>query len=82
MRASALSVPAKIVEGGSRESLAHYSRLLNISLGSWKEISYSIHFAERMRLLSREGATHILAIEGELAGGLTRLIQSLKNLPD
>jgi len=52
LRRAALSVPTNIVEGYSRKGDKELARFINISLGSFAETKYLLHFAHRLGYLS------------------------------
>jgi four helix bundle protein len=54
LRRAALSVPTNIVEGYSRKGDKELSRFISISLGSFAETKYLLHFARRLGYLSHK----------------------------
>ena len=52
LRRAVYSVPAKILEGASRESKKDYLHFLYIARGSRSETQYFIHLARRLDYLS------------------------------
>lgn len=54
LRRAALSIPTNIVEGYSRKGDRELARFLDISLGSFAEVKYLLHFAHKLQYLSNE----------------------------
>jgi four helix bundle protein len=52
LRRAALSVPTNIVEGYSRKGDRELARFLDISLGSFAEVKYLLHFSYKLQYLS------------------------------
>ncbi len=82
MRTAALSVPANIVEGSARHTLADYCRFLDMALGSLKELCYYIRFAHRMKFLDTQRAKKLANMEQEAAKCLSALILALRKKKD
>jgi four helix bundle protein len=95
LRRASYSVPAKIVEGSSRESKRDYLHFLYIARGSLSETQYFIHLARRLGYLECDAAAalheqtkHVFAclhgltkaVEKE-AGKLPRFAAAITSVP-
>ena len=61
MRRAALSVPANIAEGSSKESNREFARFLQIAAGSAAELHYHLRFATDTALIPRPTGDSLLA---------------------
>jgi len=61
LRRAALSVPANIVEGSSKESNREFARFLQIAAGSAAELHYHLRFAADVALIPRAIGETLLA---------------------
>ena len=59
MRRSAVSVPANLIEGYSKESSAEFARFLTISIGSLSELEFYIELSSDLGYLDRNSALEI-----------------------
>jgi four helix bundle protein len=78
MRRAAVSVPANIVEGCARQSLAEYLNFLNIAFGSLRELGYYIDLCVRLDYLSESDHAVLSDQQARTARVLSGLIQSLR----
>lgn len=79
IRRAAVSVPANIAEGASRETTADYLRFLTIALGSLSEAEYFLFLAKELEYVSEEN--HVVA-QGKVSQAfatLHGLIKAVKN---
>jgi four helix bundle protein len=53
MRRSAVSVPANLIEGYSKESSAEFARFLTISIGSLAELEFYIEISFELKYLNQ-----------------------------
>lgn len=61
LRRAALSVPANIVEGSSKESNREFARFLQIAAGSAAEMHYHLRFATDSALIPRAIGDSLMA---------------------
>ena len=54
MRRSAVSVPANLIEGYSKESSAEFARFLTISIGSLAELEFYIELSLDLKYINEE----------------------------
>ena len=79
LRRAAVSISSNIVEGCGRSTKAEYTRFLDISYGSAREVEYQLSIAFRLGYLS-DSEYHSLANQSlETCRVLNGLIQSLRN---
>ena len=81
MRRAAVSVPANIVEGSHRTSLAEYVNFLSIALGSLAELGYYIEFSFKLGYLPDGDYKELKAKHAECIKSLQALVTSLKPKP-
>ena len=79
IRRAAVSVPANIVEGCSRDSTRDYLHFMTIALGSASEARYLLELASRLGFVNELQHTPIHARFDQLIRSLQKLISSLKN---
>lgn len=56
MRRAAISVPANVIEGYSKESPAEYARFLTISIGSLAELEFFIEISLDLKYLDSDNS--------------------------
>ena len=78
MRRAAISIAANIVEGCARRSTKDYLNFLNIANGSAYELTYLLGLSARLHMLSSATAESLSTRSGQIAAGLTALINSLE----
>lgn len=81
MRRAAYSVPANIVEGMARRSLADRARFLNIAEASLAELNYCIHVCRRLEYLSEEECRLYESMAFQTGAPLAGLIRQVKQIP-
>lgn len=59
MRRSAVSVPANLIEGYSKESSAEFARFLTISIGSLAELEFYIELSMSLEYLDKENSNKV-----------------------
>ena len=59
MRRSAVSVPANLIEGYSKESSAEFARFLTISIGSLAELEFYIEISLDLKYIDQENSVKI-----------------------
>ncbi|MBI5788279.1 MAG: four helix bundle protein [Candidatus Schekmanbacteria bacterium] len=78
MRRSAVSVPANIVEGSYRTSLAEYIKFLSIALGSLAELGYYIELSSKLHYLQDNEYIELKNKHVECIKSLQAMINSLR----
>ncbi|MFN8627418.1 MAG: four helix bundle protein [Candidatus Binatia bacterium] len=76
MRRSAVSVAANIVEGCARHGERDYSRFLDLSFGSLREVGYFIDLAARLNYLPGDVADDLRTIQSRTAAALAALLRA------
>jgi four helix bundle protein len=76
LRRAALSVPANIVEGYSRNSKKEFHHFLSISLGSLSEVEYFLHFSFNQKLINPIDFNELTALKEECGKIIWKLYQS------
>lgn len=59
MRRAAISVPANVIEGYSKESPAEYARFLTISIGSLAELEFFIEISLDLKYLDSDNSSKV-----------------------
>ncbi len=77
MRRAAVSVPANIAEGASRDSKKEYLHFLYISRGSLSELGYYIHLAHRLLYIDESTHNHLFELQDKTARKLFYLIKAV-----
>lgn len=78
MRRAAISIACNFVEGRGRSSLADYTRFLDMSLGSTRELEYQVSLAERLGYLKAERSVNLTKQTDEKGKVLVGLTRSLR----
>jgi four helix bundle protein len=60
MRRSAVSVPANLIEGYSKESSAEFARFITISIGSLAELEFYMELSMELKYLSKDKTEKLL----------------------
>ncbi|HBH96249.1 MAG TPA: four helix bundle protein [Candidatus Omnitrophica bacterium] len=79
MRRAAVSVPANIAEGATRNSPKEYIQFLSIAKGSLAELEYYLHLSKRLSYLTDSQEQHLIQLHQQAARtlhGLMRYLQS------
>ncbi len=79
VRRAAYSVPANIVEGMARRSVADRLRFLNIAEASLAEVAYCLHAARRLGYLSAVQHDELHRAALQVGAPLSGLVRSLKS---
>ncbi len=83
IRKAAVSVPSNIAEGQARRSVKEFVRYLGIARGSLCEMETQLQIAARLRYITAEKTSDLLARAAELGRLLNGLINSLRSrLPE
>jgi four helix bundle protein len=77
IRRSAVSIPTNIVEGCARSTQSEYSRFLEISYGSARELQYQIGLSARLGYLNEKSAKHLDDECTAVAKALNGLVRAL-----
>ncbi|MBL9202036.1 MAG: four helix bundle protein [Opitutaceae bacterium] len=75
IRSAAASVSNNIAEGYERSSSAEFIRFLDIARGSCGEVRSQAHLAVRVKLLSSEAASALVADAKRLSKRIARLME-------
>ena len=78
LRRAAVSVPANIVEGSARPTLAEYCRFLGIALASAREVVYLLGLARRLGFLHVGDSERLERGYGVVQGMLHNVIRGLE----
>jgi four helix bundle protein len=78
LRRAAVSVPANIAEGASRDHQKEYLYFLNIANGSMAEVTYLLHLSNRLGYLKDSDYANLEQMCAETAKTLYGLIKSVK----
>ena len=78
LRRAAVSVPANIAEGASREHQKEYLHFLNVARGSAAEIEYLLHLSKRIGYLKDAEYERVESVRAETAKTLHGLISSVR----
>jgi four helix bundle protein len=78
IRRAAVSIPANIVEGCARATQAEYSRFIEISYGSARELQYEVALSARLGYLDEKSAEHLDRECTALARALNGLLRALR----
>jgi four helix bundle protein len=62
MRRSAVSVPANLIEGYSKESSAEFARFLTISIGSLAELEFYIELSSDLKYIDQDDSKKIYSL--------------------
>jgi four helix bundle protein len=81
LRRAAVSVPANLVEGSARRTLAEYLRFVEIALGSASETRYLLDLSRRLGFLDKDVATDLITRYANMIRGMQTLIGSLQVQP-
>ena len=77
LRRAAVSVPSNIAEGQGRGIGNEFGRFLRIALGSLQETQTQLLISERLRYVSRDELTPVLALTDEVARVTKGLLASV-----
>jgi four helix bundle protein len=78
IRRAAVSIPTNIVEGCARSTQAEYSRFIEISYGSARELQYEVALSARLGFLDETSAKHLHEECTALARALNALLRALR----
>jgi four helix bundle protein len=78
IRRAAVSIPANIVEGCARSTQAEYSRFIEISYGSARELQYEVSLSARLGYLDEKCAKTLYYECTALARALNGLLRALR----
>lgn len=78
LRRAAVSVPANIAEGASREHQKEYLHFLSVARGSAAEVEYLLHLSKRIGYLKDAEYERVESVRVEAAKTLHGLISSVK----
>jgi four helix bundle protein len=78
MRRAAISVPANIVEGYSRDSNKEKIQFYNIAKGSLTELEYYLDFSLRLNYLNKDQYNLLIKLRNEVGRLLNGFIKSLQ----
>ena len=78
IRRAAVSIPSNIAEGQSRHSTKEFLRFLSIALGSRSEVETQLLIASRLRYISPETTSELIADLDEVGRLLRGLVSSLR----
>jgi four helix bundle protein len=62
MRRSAVSVPANLIEGYSKESSAEFARFLTISIGSLAELEFYIELSLDLKYIDQDNSQKVYSL--------------------
>ena len=79
LRRAAVSVPANIVEGASRNHKKEYLRFLDYARSSLGEVDYYLHLSRRLGYLSAASYEECFLVKEEVAKTLHGLIDAVKS---
>jgi four helix bundle protein len=77
LQRAAVSVPSNIAEGHGRKSTNAYLNHLSIAFGSLMELETQVQIAERLKFITKEDVTRLLAETDQVAKMLSALKKSL-----
>lgn len=77
-RRAAVSIPANIAEGATRESKKRYLQFLYFAMGSMSELEYYIHLSRNLGYLDKNDYEVLESKRKQTAGKLYRLMESVK----
>ena len=81
MRRAAVSIATNIVEGCARRTTKDYLNFLTVANGSAYELNYLLGLSTRLGMLAEQTSENLSTRSGEIAAGLTALINALENAP-
>ena len=81
LRRAAVSIPANVAEGASRQSRKEFIQFFYVARGSLSESETLIHIALRLKLLEPVSYTEFRTKTGNIGKMLTGLIASLRKRP-
>ncbi len=77
LRRAAVSIPVNIVEGVGRQSKAELKRFTGISLGSFAEVEYLVHFSNKQGFLTDNHHQLLKPLLNQVGSLLWRFYKSL-----